>query len=530
MKVALYARFSSEKQDAELSIGAQLKALSEYADKQDFEHSDNHIYVDEARSALSDNRPEFKRMIANAKKNPRPFDAILVWKLSRFARSRRDSIVYKSLLKSLGIDVISINEPLDDSPAGQLLEGIIEVLDEFYSTNLAQDTLRGMTENAKRGFFNGGTAPMGYSREKIKDGAVERTKLVPDPSYAPIIKRIFEMSYSGSSLKAIAQKLNSEGITTKLGKKWSTTTVRNILANEIYTGTFVWNKKSKDVGENYIRIEGTHQPIIEKSLFESVQRILRDKRKNRTSIQDDSSHYLLSGILTCGKCKGKLTGYSSKSHGKTYYYYACCTSLRQGKDQCDFKIIPQDKLESFVLQCIQNDLLNTELISNFTSSTNEKIASSHRKLEEELNSIQSRLKSLNGRLSRLYDALESGKMEAEDIGPRIKELRVSIKQAETKKEQMEDALSDLEAEIVDSDMITFYLEHLKEALNEVSNERKKFFLKACVKGITIYPDHIEIKTKIPTREPASVLSDRCSFSDYREEWLLGLDSNQQPPG
>ena len=444
MKVALYARFSSEKQDADLSIGAQLKALTDYSDKEDHEYSDNHIYVDEARSALSDNRPEFKRMIANAKKQPRPFDAILVWKLSRFARSRRDSIVYKSLLKNLGIDVISINEPLDDSPAGQLLEGIIEVLDEFYSTNLAQDTLRGMTENAKRGFFNGGHIPTGYKREVYKDGAVERTKLTLDPKFAPVIKRIFEMASQGSGIKAIATTLNNDGIPTKLGKKWGTTAIRNILSNETYTGTFLWNKNAKD---GMIRVENSHPAIIERSRFEAVQEILKNKKTTRTSIQGDSSDYLLSGILNCGLCAGKITGYSSKSHGKNYYYYACCTSLRQGKDQCNLKLIPKDNLEAFVIKCLQNDLIDDELIKGFTTATNKGIAKSHRQNEEEIDSAKRNLNSLKGRLSRLYDALESGKMEAEDIGPRIKELRDSIKRVETKIEQLSDTQETLEVEV-----------------------------------------------------------------------------------
>ena len=81
--------------------------------------------------------------IVAARQKPPPFEAILVWKLSRFARNREDSIIYKSLLRKQGIQVVSINEPVEDTPSGRLLEGIIEVIDEFYSANLAQDVLRG---------------------------------------------------------------------------------------------------------------------------------------------------------------------------------------------------------------------------------------------------------------------------------------------------------------------------------------------------------------------------------------------------
>ena len=161
MRVAIYARVSSERQaEKDLSIPAQLKALKKYALGRGWDVVAE--YVDEAESARSANRPAFKDMIAAAKNKVKPFDSILVWKLSRFARNREDSVIYKSLLKRRKISVVSMNEHVDESPAGSLLEGIIEVIDEFYSANLSQDTIRGMKENAARGFRNGGTVPFGY--------------------------------------------------------------------------------------------------------------------------------------------------------------------------------------------------------------------------------------------------------------------------------------------------------------------------------------------------------------------------------
>jgi DNA invertase Pin-like site-specific DNA recombinase len=149
MKVALYARVSSDSQDVELSISAQLRALRDYAAKHDYEIVRE--FVDEAESGRTAKRPAFREMIAIAKLKQPPFQAIAVWKLNRFSRSRADSVTYKTLLRNKGIDVISINEPMDDSPTGRLLEGVIESIDEFYSENLGQDIKRGMRENASRG-------------------------------------------------------------------------------------------------------------------------------------------------------------------------------------------------------------------------------------------------------------------------------------------------------------------------------------------------------------------------------------------
>jgi DNA invertase Pin-like site-specific DNA recombinase len=174
MKAVIYARVSSDSQDVELSISAQLRALREYAAKHEYEIVRE--FVDEAESGRTTSRPAFREMIALAKIRQTTFEAILVWKLNRFARSRVDSITYKALLKSKGIKVISINEPLDDSPSGQLLEGVIESIDEFYSANLGQDIKRGMRENAQRGFFSGSRPPYGFHK------VAERMVLRPDIS------------------------------------------------------------------------------------------------------------------------------------------------------------------------------------------------------------------------------------------------------------------------------------------------------------------------------------------------------------
>jgi len=160
MNVAIYARVSSDSQDVDLSISAQMRAVRDYAAKHGYQVVRE--YEDVAESGRTAARPAFGEMIALAKTKHPPFEAILVWKMNRFSRSRVDSITYKTLLRDRGIKVISINEPLDDGPSGQLLEGIIESVDEFYSANLGQDIKRGMRENAERGYYRAAVShPMG---------------------------------------------------------------------------------------------------------------------------------------------------------------------------------------------------------------------------------------------------------------------------------------------------------------------------------------------------------------------------------
>ena len=132
---ALYARVSSDRQDVDLSVSAQLRALRDYAAKNNY--AVVREYVDEAESGRIADRPQFRKMLDAAGESGAPFREILVWKFSRFTRKREHAVAFKSILRRRGIRVTSITEHADDSPTGKLMEAIIESGDDFYSENLA---------------------------------------------------------------------------------------------------------------------------------------------------------------------------------------------------------------------------------------------------------------------------------------------------------------------------------------------------------------------------------------------------------
>jgi site-specific DNA recombinase len=177
-RCAVYLRCSADRQaEKDLSIPAQRDACRAAARARGWEVVAE--YEDAAESARTDDRPAFREMVAAARSKPRPFDFILVWKFSRFARNREHSILYKRQLERNGVKVVSLNEPIEDSPAGRMLEGILEVIDEFHSASLAQDVERGMRKNAAMGFRNGAPAPVGY--RKVRTG----TEAAPRAGDAP---------------------------------------------------------------------------------------------------------------------------------------------------------------------------------------------------------------------------------------------------------------------------------------------------------------------------------------------------------
>ena len=205
---ALYARVSSERQDVDLSVAAQLRALRDYADKNGYVVARE--YVDEAESGRVADRPQFRRMLEEATKPSAPFHEMLVWKFSRFTRKREHAVAFKSMLREKGVRVVSITEHADDSPTGKLMEAIIESVDEFYSENLAQEVTRGMREAASRGFWVSTYAPYGYRKVPVQDGAKKRPRLELDPPADSVVRRIFDMAMRGNSSLDITKTLNQE--------------------------------------------------------------------------------------------------------------------------------------------------------------------------------------------------------------------------------------------------------------------------------------------------------------------------------
>lgn len=156
MKAVIYARYSSDNQ-REASIEGQIRECTAFAEKNGITVLRH--YIDRAISAKTDNRPEFQNMIKDG--NKKLFDMIIVWKLDRFARNRYDSARYKAQLKRNGIKVVSATEVISDGAEGIILESMLEGFAEYYSVDLSEKVVRGMTDNALKCMFNGGTLPDG---------------------------------------------------------------------------------------------------------------------------------------------------------------------------------------------------------------------------------------------------------------------------------------------------------------------------------------------------------------------------------
>ena len=496
---ALYARVSSEKQDVDLSVAAQLRAMRDYADKNGYLVCRE--YIDEAESGRVADRPQFQRMLDEARKSEAPFKEILVWKFSRFTRKREHAVAFKSMLRRRGIRVVSITEQADDTPTGKLLEAIIESVDDFYSENLAQEVTRGMREAASRGFWVTSYAPYGYRRVHVQDGAKKRPRLELDPPADAVVRRVFDMALRGKSILDITKTLNSEGIPTTNGKKWLKTTIHTMLDNEAYTGAVVWGTNAKD-GQPPVRVEHAHPAIVSKQEFRRVKRLLASRAPKKVNPRRASSPYLLSGLLKCETCGKAMTAAEAKS-GR-YTYYVCQSVLKRGSGACKTPRLNAKNLESLIVGEIRENILTESNIRDLVKLLHEELDGVAREQRQKLDSIEEELEDVKKRLGRIWNAIETTDIEMSDASDRIREHRERKEKLEIAAEEARALLAERRNFLDSADVIASYAEEMSEFLKTSELTETRAFVHSFVKEIEVKPGRAAIVYSLLTPEDSPI--------------------------
>jgi len=492
MRTALYIRVSSDRQDIDLSVAAQVKALREYAVRNG--HAIVREFVDQAESGRTSYRPQFRQMISMARHSARPFDLILVYKYSRFARSREDSIVYKALLKKSDVQLTSITEPFDDTAVGRLMQSIIECIDEFYSENLGEEVTRGMRESAGRGFYLSCRPPYGYRKIKVNDGGKERTRLAIDEFQARVVASIFEEIMNGKGLTEIAKQLNSKGIASPRGNTWGKTTIHKMLSNEIYTGNMVWGHNSKR-GLPPVRADNACPAIVDQDTFRRVHSLLKERSFARVHPQRISSQYLLSGLAHCGHCGKALIGLGAKN-GR-FSYYVCGTLIRKGARSCSSRYLNARKLEELVINKIKEHVLTPANLIRLAKMVTEELNRNVGTYETEIRTIDSAIVDVATRLDRLYDALETGKISIDVLAPRIRELKERQDKVQARKDELHMVLTGEKAEVATPQEVAECAADFRELLREGSLVERKAFVHSFVNEVRVTGEQVLVNYTIP---------------------------------
>ena len=345
----IYARFSSDNQREE-SIEGQLRECKAFAEKNGYLIVGT--YIDRAYSARTADRPDFQNMIKDSAN--KSFDYVIVWKLDRFSRDRIDSAMYKSVLKKNKVKVISATENITDDPTGILMEAVLEGMSEYYSADLSEKVIRGLTENALKCKFNGGTIPIGY---KVNGSQYFEV----DPLTAPAVVEAFESYANGATMRQVADELNAKGVKNNVGGMVTENTVARMLHNRKYIGEYKFR---------HIITPNGIPAIVTEELFEHVQSRMEINKKAPAKHKAEDE-YILSGKLFCGKCERMMTGESGTSHTLDVHRYYKCYGVR--KHLCDKKTVKKDYIENLVIKHIQSIMFDDKLIDRLADDVLEEL-------------------------------------------------------------------------------------------------------------------------------------------------------------
>lgn len=414
MNAVIYARFSSHRQ-GEQSIEGQLHDCYDYAKRYDINIVGE--YIDRAISGKTDDRPEFQRMISDARK--KQFERIIVWKLDRFARNRYDSAIYKHKLKQHGVRVISAMENVGEGDEAVLLEALLEASAEYFSLDLRKKIKRGQRETIAKGRFCGGPVPYGY---KAIDG-----KLVPDEKTAPIIRHVFEQYAAGIPMKEIINELKGRGVRNSKGGELSYNTFTRALANQVYIGNYTYGGQV---------VQGLAEALIDVETFNKVQQVLKLNAR-APAAGKAKVDYLLQGKAFCGHCGSHMIGESGRSHtGAMYYYYTCAD--RKKSHSCRKKNEKKDLIEWYVVeQTLQyvlspyriNEIANAivaEYDREFSGTKAAEYEKAIRQYEHELNKlVDALIDAPKVAHQRIYEKMETLEAQKTSLESELAKLKIA---------------------------------------------------------------------------------------------------------
>lgn len=419
--VAIYIRLSREDGDKEESdsVGNQRKLLTEYVAKKEYFILYD-IYVDDGYSGTNFNRPSFQKMIADIEDGK--VNCVVVKDLSRFGRDYIDTGRYlERYFPELGVRFISVTDSIDSmKQAYDMLLPIKNIFNEQYARDISKKIQATVKSKQKAGEFIGAFTSYGY-----KKSPVDKNKLVIDDYAADVVRRIFSLYIQGYGKQRIAKLLNSEGILCPAEYKkvngenykncnrlesttyWSYSTINSILHREMYVGNMVQgtkhqrmrSKQKKMPKEEWIIVENTHEPIIDKETWEKAQSLLQ-KRTRELDLETNKN--IFAGFVKCGDCGRAMTKnmWRRADGSKTYSLY-CGTYKRNGKQYCTPHTLPMAVLKDIVLgdlKAIVDSVDNLkELVQSqsFTASKVKRIADTElSKIKAELERVKRLKKSI----------------------------------------------------------------------------------------------------------------------------------------
>lgn len=448
LKVAAYARVSTEKEEQEDSFERQVERYTQMIHvNPDWEFAG--IYADPGISGTrAEKRPDFLRMIEDCRAGK--IQKVLVKSISRFARNTVDALNYIRELKDLGISVYFESENIDTlTPGGEVLLTILAAMAEQESRTISSNIKWAWQRKFQNGDIILNTGLMlGYRKvDKDKDGH-DVYEIVEEE--AAIVRRIYREYLAGISITRIARGLETDGIKTKLGKaQWHYSVINSILRNEKYTGNALLGKtfkpdvlskrRQKNDGSKtpIYYVENTHPAIIDQETFDMVKMEIKRRagtREDAVGGSKYSSKYPFSGLLICGHCGSKLRRHvRTMGNGAKVPSWGCAMKIREGKHACDLSHVREDVLEATYLEAIRNMLGDTSEVTDAVRKNVDAVIGTD--LTNQLTEIDDRILEKQNQVLELHKSRKKLAIGSTEYKTKLVEYSATIKELEKERDK-----------------------------------------------------------------------------------------------
>lgn len=482
-------------------------------------------------------------MIARATSDDHPFDVILIHSLSRLFRNALHFMQYRHMLKRSKVAIVSITQGFGDDPAAELAIGMLALFDEYHSVENAKHTQRAMLANARQGFWNGQTPPLGYrTYEAERREGKSKKKLEVDEGEAFIVRKVFDLYLNGPpgalplGITRLAAWLNENGYKYR-GNGFHISNVQALLRNTAYIGVAFYNRRDSKTGETRPESEWVPipvPPIIDVEPFDIVQARLLDRRAINTPARVTTTNNLLIGLVRCGcdgdGCGGGMTTSTGKSG--QYKYYACSNRARAGLSACKGRRISMPKLDDVVTTAVEERVLVPERLKVLLSGWLDLSADATAARRESMRQLRARKTTLEAGLDRLLDLVAEGHLSAGDerFSRKYGEQTMLLNETKTDIVMLERQLAASERRIT-PERLGKFAELMRQRLRGQDVALRQYYVRAIVDRIEVGDTQIRIRGATKALEHAVGRFDASPgmpVPNIEREWRTRQDSNLWP--
>ncbi len=413
-KGIIYCRVSSAEQVENTSLESQQRNCIEYANREGIEVAA--VFIEEGESAKTANRTEFMKAITFCGDKKNKVTHFIVYKLDRFARNQNDHVVTQATLRRYGVVLRSVTEPIDETPIGRVMEGVISVFAEFDNNVRTERSKGGMVEKIKKGVWVW-QAPLGYYRP------YQGSNIAPEATTAPYIRTIFEEYVKGTyTYLSLAEYISERGFRTKSGKLISMQQIEKILKNPLYCGRIkVW----------CLDIKGDFESVVSEELFARCQKGYKRNyvKMNRSA---ENENFPLRRVSVCSECQTSLTGSTTtKNMGADKYSYY--HHHKQGCPKAQF--IPKETFEQLFIQYLDELTPSGKYEKIFKAIVMDIWESNYKKMDENNAKIRVEIERVEQERLKVFELHRTGKYSDDEF---LEQKEIANKKIHAKRQLLQD--------------------------------------------------------------------------------------------